>query len=380
MGAVAGAAIGAAGDIGATAMQTNASIKNTNATNQTNLQIAQDTNKTNAQNVAATNQANLQIAQDTNKANFEIAQMGNEYNEKMLERQIQQEWDMWNAQNEYNSLGSQMERARDAGVNPYVATGLMSAGTAGSMSAPAAQGAITPTMQGATMEAAQAQGATMMPADFSSLSGLRGIASNFIQMLQAQEDVKGKQLQNQSQSIENDYKAKMFEAKLANYLADTGLKKSNKESFDIMNKFKPDMLQSEIKQRNTDIMFRNLQAQGQMLANMSSLEWYKALPQQIKQTLNEQMTRIMNMKLQGNLTKAQTNTEINKAVTEFYKGAREQQSFDFDSQSFQNRLELIKRDLEHAINNSGPQGFQGLPNIFYNGFRQIGGWFDYLFK
>lgn len=130
MGAIAGAAIGAAGDVGATAMQTNASIKNTNATNQTNLQIAQDTNKTNAQNVAATNQANLQIAKDTNKMNFDIAQMGNEYNQKMLERQIQQEWDMWNAQNEYNSLGSQMERARDAGINPYVATGLMSAGTA----------------------------------------------------------------------------------------------------------------------------------------------------------------------------------------------------------------------------------------------------------
>lgn len=376
MGAIAGAAIGAGADIGATAMQTNASIKNTNATNQTNLQIAQDTNKTNAENVAATNQANLQIAQDTNKMNFEIAQMGNEYNEKMLERQIQQEWDMWNAQNEYNSLSSQMQRAREAGINPYVATGLMSAGTAGSMTTPSAQGAITPEMQGATMQAAQAQGATMMPADFSSLSGLRGIASNFIAMLQAQEDVKGKQLQNQSQSIENDYKAKMFEAKLANYLADTGLKKSNKDSFDIMNKFKPEMLSSEIKQRNTDIMFRNLQAQGQMLANMSSYEWYKALPQQIKQTLTEQMTRINNLKLQGHLTQAQVNSEINKAVTEFYKGAREQQNFEFDSKVFESRIKQIESDLRHSINNEGPEGVYGLPNIFHNGFRQIHGWFE----
>lgn len=376
MGAIAGAAIGAGADIGATAIQTNASIKNTNATNQTNLQIAQDTNKTNAENVAATNQANLQIAQDTNKMNFEIAQMGNEYNEKMLERQIQQEWDMWNAQNEYNSLGSQMERAREAGINPYVATGLMSAGTAGSMSSPAAQGAITPTMQGATMEAAQAQGATMMPADFSSLSGLRGIASNFIAMLQAQEDVKGKQLQNQSQSIENDYKAKMFEAKLANYLADTGLKKSNKDSFDIMNKFKPEMLSSEIKQRNTDIMFRNLQAQGQMLANMSSYEWYKALPQQIKQTLTEQMTRINNLKLQGHLTQAQVNSEINKAVTEFYKGAREQQNFEFDSKVFESRIKQIESDLRRSINNEAPDGAYGLWNVLNNGFRQFHSWFD----
>lgn len=375
MGAIAGAAIGAGADIGATAMQTNASIKNTNATNQTNLQIAQDTNKTNAENVAATNQANLQIAQDTNKMNFDIAQMGNEYNEKMLERQIQQEWDMWNAQNEYNSLGAQMNRAREAGINPYVATGLMSAGTAGSMSTPAAQGAITPTMEGATMQAAQAQGATMMPADFSSLSGLRGIASNFIQMLQAQEDVKGKQLQNQSQSIENDYKAKMFEAKLANYLADTGLKKSNKESFDIMNRFKPEMLSSEIKQRNTDIMFRNLQAQGQMLANMASYEWYKALPQQIKQTLTEQMTRINNLRLQGHLTQAQVNSEINKAVTEFYKGAREQQNFEFDSKVFETRIEQIKSDLRRSINNEAPDGAYGLWNVLNNGFRQFDSWF-----
>lgn len=359
MGAIAGAAIGAGADIGATAMQTNASIKNTNATNQTNLQIAQDTNKTNAENVAATNQANLQIAQDTNKMNFEIAHMGNEYNEKMLERQIQQEWDMWNAQNEYNSLSSQMQRARDAGINPYVATGLMSAGTAGSMSAPSAQGAITPEMQGATMQAAQAQGATMMPADFSSLSGLRGIASNFIAMLQAQEDVKGKQLQNQSQSIENDYKAKMFEAKLANYLADTGLKKSNKDSFDIMNKFKPEMLSSEIKQRNTDIMFRNLQAQGQMLANMSSYEWYKALPQQIKQSITEQAARINNLRLQGKLTNAQTYTEINKSVTEYYKGMNEETNAQFNSETLKNRKRKIAVDLYNAITSPSTTGFLG---------------------
>ena len=359
MGALAGAAIGAGTDAAVAGMQTAASVANNKRTNQTNLQIAQDTNKINAQNVAATNQANLQIAQDTNKANFEIAQMGNEYNEKMLEKQIQQEWDMWNAQNEYNSIGSQMERAREAGINPYVASGLIAPGTAGSMSSPAAQGAVTPTMQGATMQAAQAQGATMMPADFSSLSGLRGVASNFISLLEAQEEVKGKQLQNQSQSIENDYKAKMFEAKLANYLADTGLKKSNKESFDIMNRFKPDMLQSEIKQRNTDIMFRNLQAQGQMLANLSSYEWYKALPQQVQQTLTEQAVRINNMRLQGKLTNAQTYTEINKSVTEYYKGMNEETNAQFNSETFKNRKRKVAVDLYNAITSPSATGFIG---------------------
>lgn len=376
MGKIAGAAIGAAGDLAAAGMQTSASIVNTNNTNKTNLQIAQDTNKTNAQNVASTNEANMAIADKTNQMNFDIAQMGNEYNQKMLEQQLQQEWDMWHAENEYNSLGSQMERAREAGINPYVATGLISPGTAGSMTAPTPQGAITPTMEGATMQAAQAQGATMIPADMSGLSGLRGIAKEFISLMQAEEDLTSRQLENEGRQIENDYKASLFEAELGKRLADTDLSKSQRKALDIENKFKPDMLSSEIKRRNTDQMFTQLRAQGQMLANLSAYEWYKVLPQQIKQTITEQMVRINNMKLQGNLTQAQINTEINKAVTEFMKGAREQQQFNFESDSYKDRLDMIKADLRHAIMNSGVDGAWGLYNVFGNGFRQVHSWFE----
>lgn len=77
MGQVAGAAIGAASDVAVAGMQTSASIVNTNNTNKTNLDIAQQ----------------------TNQANKDVAQMANEHNEAMLNKQIQQEWDMWNADN-----------------------------------------------------------------------------------------------------------------------------------------------------------------------------------------------------------------------------------------------------------------------------------------
>lgn len=53
-------------------------------------------NKTNAENVASTNLANQQIAQDTNETNKELVQ----------------------EQNEYNSIGAQIQRGREAGVNP----------------------------------------------------------------------------------------------------------------------------------------------------------------------------------------------------------------------------------------------------------------------
>lgn len=343
------------------AVQAGASIANTSNTNKTNLQIAQDTNKTNAANVAA-----------TNKANFEIAQMSNEYNQQMLERQIEQEWDMWNAQNEYNSASSQRQRLEDAGLNPYLMMDGGNAGTASSMTSPSAQPAVVPQMQ-----AAQAQGATMMPADMSGFAGLRDIATEFVSLLKSEEEIKGQQLQNEGVQIENQYKADRFMVEMYKNLKEAGLADSKRVGQDIMNKFQPEMLQSEIKQRNTETMFTNLRAQGQMLANLSSYEWYKVLPQQIKQTINEQMVRINNMKLSGDYTEAQIATEINKASTEFFKGAREQQQFDFESKSFKDKLDKIKADLRHALNNQWPEtpwmnSFRmGAKGAVYRGLKDV---------
>lgn len=343
MGQIAGAAIGAAGNVAAAGAQTSASIINTNNTNKTNLQIAQE----------------------TNQANKEIAQMSNEYNQQMLERQIEQEWDMWNAENEYNSASSQRQRLEDAGLNPYLMMDGGSAGTASGMTSPTPQSAVVPQMQGATMQ----------PADMSGLSGLRGIASEFIATLKAQEDIRGQQLINEGQEIENQYKADKLLADLEKTRTESGFVRSQTKGQDIMNKFQPEMLSSEIRQRKTDTMFTQLRSHGQMLANLSAYEWYKVLPQQIKQTINEQMVRINNMKLQGNLTQAEINTEINKAVTEFMKGAREQQQFDFESDSYKDRLDKIKADLRHAIYNSGPEGAFGLFNLGQGIYDQIRGAF-----
>ena len=336
MGAIAGAAIGAAGDLAATGISTAASIANTNSTNK----------------------ANKEIAESTNQANIQIAQMSNEFNREQLERQIQQEWDMWNAENEYNSASSQRQRLEEAGLNPYMMMDGGSAGSASSMTSPTPQPAVVPQMQGATMQ----------KADLSALSGLRGIASEFIASLKAQEEIRGQQLINEGQEIENQYKADKLLADLEKTRSESGFVRSQTTSQDIMNRFKPEMLSSELRQRNVDTMFTQLRSHGQMIANLSSYQWYKALPQQIKQTINEQMVRINNMKLQGNLTQAQINTEINKAVTEFMKGAKEQLQFNFENDSYQDRLDKIKYDLRDAINNSGPQGGFGLFNILQNQF------------
>lgn len=65
-----------------------------------------------------TNQNNLQIARETNASNERIAQQTNELNWDSLLYQNQFNLDMWNMSNEYNSPAKQLERLRDAGLNP----------------------------------------------------------------------------------------------------------------------------------------------------------------------------------------------------------------------------------------------------------------------
>lgn len=104
-----------------------------------------------------TNNANKEIAASTNQSNKDIAQMNNEFNLNMLDKQIeynkqayaQQRDDsikFWQMQNEYNTPSKQMERLEQAGVNPYMAMGAISSGSASA--APQSsqmQGITTPT-------------------------------------------------------------------------------------------------------------------------------------------------------------------------------------------------------------------------------------------
>lgn len=301
-------------------------------------------------NTNSTNKANLQIAQQTNQANKEIAQMSNEYNQQMLERQIEQEWDMWNAQNEYNSASSQRQRLEDAGLNPYMMMDGGSAGTASSMTSPTPQPAVVPQMQGATMQTA----------DMSGFAGLRDIATEFVSLLKSEEEIKGLQLQNEGVNIENQYKADRFMVEMYKNLKEAGLADkeagladSKRVGQDIMNKFQPEMLQSEIRQRNTETMFTQLRADGQMVANLTAMEWYKVLPQQIQNELTTEALRINNLRLQGKLTEAQVRTEVNRSVTEFYKSRVAHDDAAFSNNTLKARQNQVAADLSNAILSSG---------------------------
>jgi len=84
------------------------------------------------------NQTNLQIARETNEANRQLAQY--EWNKNL---------EMWNLQNQYNSPASQMRRFKQAGLNPNLIYGQGNAGNATTLPRYSA-----PTMQPVTVNPA----------------------------------------------------------------------------------------------------------------------------------------------------------------------------------------------------------------------------------
>lgn len=85
-----------------------------------------------ASSQSSANSTNLKAVRETNKANYQIAQMNNEFNEKQTDKMLAWQRRQWEDTNNYNSASSQVQRYREAGLNPYL---MANGGTAGSATA-----------------------------------------------------------------------------------------------------------------------------------------------------------------------------------------------------------------------------------------------------
>lgn len=77
-----------------------------------------------------------------NQFNLAAEKRQNAYNIQAENRAMQNNIQLWNMQNEYNTPAAQMQRLKDAGLNPNLAYGTANT-TAGSISAPASHGVTT---------------------------------------------------------------------------------------------------------------------------------------------------------------------------------------------------------------------------------------------
>lgn len=77
-----------------------------------------------------------------NQFNLAAERRQNQYNIQAENRAMQNNIQLWNMQNQYNTPAAQMQRLKDAGLNPNLAYGTANT-TAGSISAPASHGVTT---------------------------------------------------------------------------------------------------------------------------------------------------------------------------------------------------------------------------------------------
>lgn len=135
--------------------------------------------------------------QSANKANLRIARETNASQERMFNQQLDWNLAQWERNNEYNTPTAQMQRYRDAGLNPYL---MMNGGAAGSGNSSAPASGVNPPQQ---------HTATMQP-DTSIKDSLMKMAEfdynkrvSDAQALNLEEDAKGKHIDNMSRAAEN---------------------------------------------------------------------------------------------------------------------------------------------------------------------------------
>ena len=184
-----------------------------------------------------------------NKTNMAIAKMNNEYNQKMQDRQNAYNLDMWNKQNEYNSPTAQLQRYKDAGLNPNLIYG---GGSASAGNATAVQ----------TESPKAAESVRVQPVNY-----FQGLAQGLNKGLDTL--LAFKMYENQVLKTQNLGKLQASQTDLA--LANIGLVK-NKAATEALN---PELIQARIENVRVDTIYKSFLAQTADAQKDNAVEYYR---------------------------------------------------------------------------------------------------------
>lgn len=296
-----------------------------------------------------------------NRTNLEIAQMNNEWSERMMDKQAGINLDQWNREvaynnemwdktNEYNSMASQKQRMRDAGMNPALLLGGNNVGIAQSASSPSSNGVGLPSPSQASVQ-------PFRP-DFS------GATNSILGFMDLKNRTEMNKLQMESVQIENQYKAKMLAAQLADKITDVKNKDAQRMLMKQLHSMQPTLWQ-------TDINLKNKQAESAVsAAELNFAE--KLLKNKELSTFDKRMNVGLALQLAQTaqyaattqLSKQQFRTEVQKTIHEFYKSQGQK-----ISNSTANRMADAVVDLAkyNAYNRTGSP---------YEMLSRIGLWMD----
>lgn len=295
----------------------------------------------------AGNVANKNMAQMNNQFNERMLQKQMDYNTEMYNRQLGDQWSFYNDQKEYNSAPAQVDRLKQAGLNPALMMQGQGAGSVSSVSSPSAQGINPPT-------------ATPYSQDYAGYSQALGNALDAAEKMQNL--TLDKQLKTESINqvrIENQYRAQKLLAEINEKIANTDNAKARTTEIDTLLMLRKGLLQTQNSALNADIEVKKADAKlkiSQALINDKHLSF---MDEQNKMQLADISAGISLKYQQGLLTKNQAEHEIQKqaetvARTSLTKQENEnakQQIYGMQlEQRFQNdtynaRVRLIKNEL-----------------------------------
>lgn len=309
----------------------------------------------------ATAASNASSVKKTNSANYHIAQMNNEFNAQMMQKQMDFTERMYDRSLQDTSPSAQMQRYRQAGINPYMAVGNISGGSG----------------QAGSVSAAQASPVQMQPNRYD-FSGISQIVGNAIQAyndmrLGTANERKVNQEADQLQ-IENQYKGAEMLARIADLKASARSKDAQAILSGVQSSLQKALVAGQIK--NLD-----LQNQGLELANdyrsmenaMKAIE-LQNFPVQVKLAIANAQQDILT-KIQG---RKLSDAQIRKLAADTTKSVAETAGVKFtnamNKKAEKYLYDQIRYETDRARMNRAPQGAQGLWNVLNNGVGQLHDW------
>jgi hypothetical protein len=243
----------------------------------------------------ANNKTQKEIAQMTNDNNMAMLDKQIAYNKEAYAQEVADNWEMWNATNEYNSAASQVERYKEAGINPYLAMSGTDAGTATSTAAPQMAGINTPTSV-----------APQVNADWS--TPFKGIINEAINTAKNYQELQQSQMNTQYQQtmIETELAQKMEQTK--NLTEQRGLMKAQTEMAQLQRDQMPTQFLLNNQLQKAQIESTVAQTVGQKIANTVA-------DQSAQVEINTKIANLANLEMAGKLTA----TQIKKVKAEIVK-------------------------------------------------------------
>lgn len=271
----------------------------------------------------------------TNEANKEIAQSNQEW--QTSERVAQQNYntDMWNAENEYNSAASQVQRYKEAGINPYLAMS-GSAGSAGSASS--ANSASTPGAP--NMASQQAFQPTPFQSNLSSLLNESAIAKQQAAGMKIDNEYKPAQLALELDTMNTALKGIGLDNK--NKALSSSILQGQAESISLSNQLNRSTMQNQIEQSKQLTAIQNAQLSATLLDNESKTILNKYLEPQQQADLMIKGQTLQNLVAGGNLTKANEKLVYRQMQSMYYNDLKTQAEIN----ATQTKTKISEKDLD----------------------------------